>query len=108
VDGEAARRDTSLPGSVRQRDLDIEALEAFNRPVYFALGGRSNPNYYGRMADRLATIFPDFTIETFPAPPLRPASPHRARTSGHLAVGSLAAPRLMSGSIQFRPGGSRS
>jgi pimeloyl-ACP methyl ester carboxylesterase len=47
-------------------DLDVEALRAFDRPVYFALGGRSNPDYYARMADRLATIFPDFTMETFP------------------------------------------
>jgi pimeloyl-ACP methyl ester carboxylesterase len=47
-------------------DLDVEALRAFDRPVYFALGGRSNPDYYGRMAARLAAIFPDFTIETFP------------------------------------------
>ena len=46
-------------------DLDLDALRAFARPVYFALGGRSNPDYYGRMADRLAAIFPDFTIETF-------------------------------------------
>jgi len=47
-------------------DLDTEALRAFDRPVFVALGGRSNPDYYGRMAERLATIFPDFTIETFP------------------------------------------
>jgi pimeloyl-ACP methyl ester carboxylesterase len=47
-------------------DLDVEALRAFDRPVYFALGGRSNPDYYGRMANRLAGIFADFTIETFP------------------------------------------
>jgi hypothetical protein len=33
---------------------------------YFALGGRSNPDYFGRMAERLAAIFPDFTLETFP------------------------------------------
>jgi pimeloyl-ACP methyl ester carboxylesterase len=46
-------------------DLDVEALRAFDRPVYFALGGRSNPDYYGRMAERLAAIFPDFTLETF-------------------------------------------
>jgi len=46
--------------------LDLEALRAFERPVYFALGGRSNPDYYGRMAERLAAIFPDFTLETFP------------------------------------------
>jgi pimeloyl-ACP methyl ester carboxylesterase len=47
-------------------DLDVEALREFDRPVYFALGGRSNPDYYRRIADRLAGIFPDFTIETFP------------------------------------------
>jgi pimeloyl-ACP methyl ester carboxylesterase len=46
-------------------ELDIDALRAFDRPVYFALGGRSNPDYFGRMADRLAAIFPDFTLETF-------------------------------------------
>jgi pimeloyl-ACP methyl ester carboxylesterase len=47
-------------------ELDLEALRAFDRPVYFALGGRSNPDYYARMAERLAAIFPDFTVETFP------------------------------------------
>ena len=47
-------------------DLDLEALRAFNEPVYFALGGRSNPDFFGRMAERLSLIFPDFTIETFP------------------------------------------
>jgi hypothetical protein len=47
-------------------DLDIAALRALDRPVYFALGGRSNPDYYGRMANRLAAIFADLTIETFP------------------------------------------
>jgi pimeloyl-ACP methyl ester carboxylesterase len=47
-------------------DLDMEALRAFDRPVYFALGGRSNPDHYARIAGRLATIFPDFTVETFP------------------------------------------
>ncbi len=46
-------------------ELDGEALRAFDRPVYFAPGGRSNPDYYGRMAQRLALIFPDFTLETF-------------------------------------------
>jgi pimeloyl-ACP methyl ester carboxylesterase len=46
-------------------ELDLEALRAFEAPVYFALGGRSNPDYYGRMAERLAAIFPDFTSETF-------------------------------------------
>lgn len=47
-------------------DLDVEPLRAFDRPVYYALGGRSNYDYYGRMAERLAAIFLDFTLETFP------------------------------------------
>lgn len=47
-------------------DLDADALRGFDRPVYFALGGRSNPDYFGCMAERLAATFPDFTIETFP------------------------------------------
>ena len=46
-------------------DLDADALRAFDRPVYFALGGRSNPDYFARMAGRLDRIFPDFEVETF-------------------------------------------
>lgn len=49
----------------RRGRLDLDALRAFDRPVYFALGGRSNPDYYARIAERLAAIFPDFTLETF-------------------------------------------
>lgn len=45
--------------------LDLQALQAFHQPVYFSLGGQSNPDYYARMAKRLAEIFPDFTLETF-------------------------------------------
>ena len=47
-------------------DLDLDALRRFNRPVWFALGGLSNPDYFGRMADRLGRVFPDFTLEVFP------------------------------------------
>jgi pimeloyl-ACP methyl ester carboxylesterase len=64
-----AKRPAGLRAFIKALDsaeLDLDALRAFNRPVYFALGGRSNPDYYGRMAERLATIFPDFTVETFP------------------------------------------
>jgi pimeloyl-ACP methyl ester carboxylesterase len=64
-----AKRPAGLRAFIEAFDgghLDLEALRAFDRPVYFALGGRSNPAYYARMADRLAAIFPDFTIETFP------------------------------------------
>lgn len=48
-----------------RRDLDVKALSRFDRPVYFALGGRSNPDFFGRIAERLAAIFPDFSLETF-------------------------------------------
>jgi pimeloyl-ACP methyl ester carboxylesterase len=47
-------------------ELDLEQLQHFDRPVYYALGGRSNPDYYAEMAKRLAEIFPDFTLESFP------------------------------------------
>jgi hypothetical protein len=46
-------------------DLDREALARFGRPVYYALGGLSNPHQYGEIAKRLATVFGDFTLETF-------------------------------------------
>ena len=47
-------------------ELYLEALRAFHRPVYFAVGGLSHPDYFVRMGERLAAIFPDFTLETFP------------------------------------------
>ena len=46
-------------------ELDREALARFDRPVYYALGGLSNPDQYGEIAKRLATVFPNFTLETF-------------------------------------------
>lgn len=45
--------------------MDLDRLRAFAKPVLFALGGKSNPDYYGRMADRAGTIFPDLTLEVF-------------------------------------------
>jgi pimeloyl-ACP methyl ester carboxylesterase len=47
-------------------DLSREALAAFTAPVYFALGGRSNPDQFAEEADRLRQVFPDFTLEVFP------------------------------------------
>ena len=55
----------AIIAALARGELDDEALRAFDRPVYFALAARSNANLYGRMADRLAGIFPDFTLETF-------------------------------------------
>jgi pimeloyl-ACP methyl ester carboxylesterase len=73
-------------GAFEEGYLDVEALRSFVPPVYFALGGRSNPDYYARMAERLAAIFPDFTLETF-AERHHFDPPHRAepdRLSGSL------------------------
>ena len=46
-------------------DLDLEALRRFDRPVYYALGGLSNPDQFGEISRRLAAVFPDFTLEVF-------------------------------------------
>lgn len=64
-----AKRPAGLAAFIEAFDkarLDLARLRAFKRPVYFALGGLSNPDYYGRMAERLGHIFPDFTLETYP------------------------------------------
>ena len=44
---------------------DWSVLRAFDRPVYFALGSRSNPDLYAPIALRLAAVFSDFTLEVF-------------------------------------------
>jgi hypothetical protein len=46
-------------------ELDRDALARFDRPVYFALGGLSNPDQYGAIATRLSVAFPDFELEVF-------------------------------------------
>jgi pimeloyl-ACP methyl ester carboxylesterase len=51
--------------TLRASSLDLNRLRAFDRPVLFALGGKSSPDYYARMANRAASIFTDFTLELF-------------------------------------------
>jgi hypothetical protein len=41
--------------------LDRDALAAFDRPVYFTLGGLSNPDQCGEVAERLKNVVPHFT-----------------------------------------------
>lgn len=55
----------ALLSTFRNGGLDRAALESFEAPVYFALGGLSNPDQFGEEADRLARVFPDFTLEVF-------------------------------------------
>lgn len=48
-------------------DLERALLAAFSQPVFFALGGLSNPDDYGDIATRLSRVFfPDFHLELFP------------------------------------------
>lgn len=49
----------------KRYDLDRGRLAGFARPVLFVLGGLSNPDDYGEVADRLATVFPDFRPGVF-------------------------------------------
>jgi pimeloyl-ACP methyl ester carboxylesterase len=49
----------------RSYDLDRDRLAAFEAPVLFVLGGRSNPDQFGDIAERLSTVFPDFRLEVF-------------------------------------------
>ena len=51
--------------SFKTYELDHDALARFDRPVYFALGGLSNPDQYGAIATRLGRVFPDFELEVF-------------------------------------------
>jgi pimeloyl-ACP methyl ester carboxylesterase len=46
-------------------DLDREGLRRFGRPVYYALGGLSNPDQFAEISKRLSRVFPDFTVEVF-------------------------------------------
>jgi pimeloyl-ACP methyl ester carboxylesterase len=55
----------ALTRAFRAAGLDRESLSRFDRPVYYALGGLSNPDMYGALAERLSRAFADFTLEVF-------------------------------------------
>lgn len=55
----------AFTGAFRTGELDLDALRDFPGPVYFALGGLSNPDLYGQVAERLGGVFSDFTLEVF-------------------------------------------
>jgi hypothetical protein len=56
----------AIIGAFGGYDLDREALARFDRPVYFALGGLSNPDQFRDEAERLARVFGDFWLQVFP------------------------------------------
>lgn len=53
----------ALTRAFREWDYTPEALESFDRPVYFALGTLSNPDFWEPMAERLSGVFADFQLE---------------------------------------------
>ena len=55
----------ALTGAFAAWELDLDALGAFPGPVYYALGARSNPDYFGAMAERLGGLFGDYTLDVF-------------------------------------------
>jgi pimeloyl-ACP methyl ester carboxylesterase len=86
-----AKRPAGIRAILRAFDagaLDLSALRRFTQPVYFALGGLSNPNYFAQMAKRLSNVFADFTLETFPERH-HFDPPHRSEP-GHTAASLLA------------------
>lgn len=63
-----AQRPAGIRAILRAFDaatLDLDALRRFTQPVYVALGGLSNPDFFARMAQRLDDVLPDLTVETF-------------------------------------------
>jgi pimeloyl-ACP methyl ester carboxylesterase len=86
-----AKRPAGIRAILRAFDagtLDLDALRRFRRPVYYALGGLSNPNYFAEMAKRLGDVLADFTVETFPQRH-HFDPPHRSEPE-HLAASLLA------------------
>jgi hypothetical protein len=74
----------TIIGAFASSTLPLAALRAFEPPVYFAVGGRSNPDYYAQMAERARAIFADITVEVFDErhhfdPPHRTEPEHTAR-----------------------------
>lgn len=55
----------ALIEAFRAAELELDALRRLKVPVYFALGGLSNRDLYATMAQRLAGVFADFTLEVF-------------------------------------------
>jgi pimeloyl-ACP methyl ester carboxylesterase len=55
----------ALMAAFRSCHIDPGSLRAFAQPVYYALGARSNPDYFRKMAERLGELFPDFTLDVY-------------------------------------------
>lgn len=55
----------ALTRAFKEFDLDEDALRRFQGPVFYGLGALSSPDQFEEQANRLAAIFPDFTLEVY-------------------------------------------
>lgn len=55
----------AITAAFESHRLDTDRLRTFDGPVYYALGARSNQDYYGRNAERMGSLFADFELEVF-------------------------------------------
>lgn len=75
----------ALHAALKVYQLDLERLRAFDRPVLYVTGGKSDPIENEPIVERLGKVFPDFTREIYEDrhhfdPPHR-AEPDRFATS---------------------------
>jgi pimeloyl-ACP methyl ester carboxylesterase len=55
----------ALVDAFEREELDLAALRSYRRPVLYVLGGDSNPDLFGAMAERAREVFDDFALEVF-------------------------------------------
>jgi pimeloyl-ACP methyl ester carboxylesterase len=55
----------AIGGAFGGHRLDLDALRAFDAPVYLALCTLSNQDRYGEIARRASDLFADFTLDVF-------------------------------------------
>jgi pimeloyl-ACP methyl ester carboxylesterase len=55
----------ALMAAFERHRLEPDRVRGFGSPAYYALGALSNPDLYGRMAERARSLFADFTLEIF-------------------------------------------
>ncbi len=75
-------------------ELDHDALARFDQPVYYALGGLSNPDQFGADRNQAQPCLPELRARDIRrATPLRPAASDRARAARELTESTLASQR---------------
>lgn len=65
VDGDPAGWDQGAGLRLHVRGIDPQRLRAFERPVHFARGSLSNPDYRGRMSERLGRTFTRYEEDVY-------------------------------------------